>query len=137
MAVFFSKSALRKAKRKLRRLINRRIFAMFMAHKVMRAQADLRAQQQDDALSALKGESSARRLGLPGKRRGLGRARERQKPGRTRTRDRDEGVKKSAKEEQLWQLKSNAMREKARNRKKEAMDRWQMLNTSGGSFRGR
>jgi hypothetical protein len=133
VALFFSKAALRKAKRKLRRLINRRIFAMFMAHKVMRAQANLRAEQQSNALSALKGESSAKRLGLAGKRKGLGRPR----PGRARARDRDEGVKKSAKEEQLWQLKSNAMKEKARQRKKDAMDRWQMLNTSGGAFRGR
>ena len=67
---------------------------------------------------------------------GKGKGKSRSRPGRTRQRGRDQGIKKSAREEQMWKLKTDAMKEKARDRKKEAMNRWSMTATSGGAFRG-
>jgi len=55
---------------------------------------------------------------------------------RGRSRGRDDGVKRSAKEEQLWKIKADTLKEKSRQRKQEAMDRWKVAATTSGAFRG-
>jgi hypothetical protein len=117
MAIF-SNLVLRKIRRKLRVLLNRGIFERLIAAKHHRQQFE----KQSEALGLLsKDSSSARKLS---------------RPGRRRQRGRDKEIKKSAQEEQLWKIRSEAMREKIRHRKKDAMERWSITATTSGSFRG-
>lgn len=113
----------RALKRKIQRMINRwRAILMHTAlhHSRMRKESI----QKRSAPSPDKARKRQQRLGKMRDRR------------QGRSRNRDRGVAKAAKEEQLWQLKSNALREKSRDRKQQAMDRWTITATTSGNYRG-
>jgi hypothetical protein len=117
------KKYMRLLKRYARMMKNRRIQMLNRAHQI---HMDARKQEQK--------RDEARFQSAFGK--GKGKTRSKAGRGRQRSRSRDRDIKRSAREEQTWKLKTDAMREKARDRKKEAMNRWSMTATSGGAFRG-
>lgn len=138
MALFYHfkiKKLPKKWRKLLQRAKNRRLAIFIHTHRHHDEQraASLMGSQR----GALKGDT---RVKPSGKRRAAARDRLRQRQGRQRDgrqRDRsDRSMRKSAQEEQLWQLKSRSMKERTRDRKREAMDRWAMTAVTGGSYRG-
>jgi len=133
VAIFYSfkKAALKRKLKKYLRLLRRRMQLI----KNRKTQILNRAHQVHmDARKQEQKRDEARFQSAFGK--GKGKSRSKAGRGRKRQRSRDRDIKRSAREEQMWKLKTESMREKARQRKKEAMNRWSMTATSSGAYRG-